>query len=273
MLSPVEIDRICTEFEAKWTLNQSLSTIADVLSEHGTTSQSELLSELLLAEELISIDIERRWREWANSLRIRDRVTATTAIRRLRLMPTTRDYRNCLHKAGVVASKSFDEHLAEAIRRHELYCRRTFGDLPRPFCGEDIKYSVSRLHLSFELDQVQVADFTCWGDVRIGRQCEGEPQLYSMVESEPPKIICAKGRDSWVSRRQLRIRTISDSLVAMENESDGRSFMVRESRSQFVLPAKGHEIFRVPCVLVLNDLAISVNRLTSSSCDKGELRD
>ena len=256
MLSPKEIDRICTRFETEWASTQSLSSIADTVCAHGISSESSLI----LAEELTSIDMERRWMNWSSLLDRDNTLGIPTLFRRLRMIPTVADYRRCFQECRVIEFELFDEQLSIPVRQHEFYCRRAFGDLPSPFNGEDINYPVSKMGITIEFGKAQAATFDCWGDVRVGRQSAGEPEKYSMAETDPPKIICADGRDSWVSRHQLRLRVLSDSFAATENESAGRPFMICENESRSVLAARGHQLVRFPCSFILNDLTVSITR-------------
>jgi hypothetical protein len=255
----LRLDKICSEYEANWSPNHSLANFQNFLLAHSSPASPEYID---LFCELAQIDIERRWRQLADSVNQYGLARPCAPSVSIREMPR---YHHYLELMNFGNGDMVGDSLAKAkdlLAKCELRVRCQFGDVPHP---AEYGLAAETINLDKFLPIVSIDDAggnQCetrfFSPLEVGRQGVHEPDSERLYwNGNKLKLICSTLDDKSISRQQLTIRIIAGRQIQLENLSQNRWFLV--GRETLVAPQSAVAL-QLPVIVDLDSLKIRFRR-------------
>lgn len=217
------LDKVCTEFEAEWNTAWSLDDFRSYLFAKSQPTSAEFIE---LFCELAQIDIERRWKHFADGVNQSAADETGQFQAALAAVPRYRTYLNAVDFTD--DSRAF---ISDLLAKCELRARCKFGDAPQAaeygLAAEaaDLKKILPIVSINDSSGTVYESPF--YSPLEVGRQDIDETVALGLLTDGPKlKLVCASLTDTSISRQQFTIRIIAGKRVQIENQSGNRWFVV-----------------------------------------------
>jgi hypothetical protein len=253
-ISAQALDRILNDFEVDWSAQKKVDYLYAYASKQ-VAPESESFPELL--EELILIDIEKRWKFYSEEINLKFTTSVDSIDVSDIVFPVTRkDYELLIPESR--ASDNFIKNLCQA----ELNARWAFGDIPDISTFDTFSVDMRRPKSPHPIIRVlrgkdSILEVDLYGRIEIGRQSERDPVPPAFIPGNPSKIVCSGLDDTSTSRQQLSVWNLAKNVVALRNNSSNRNLSINGKVNLSPSHSRGFRLNR-PVIIHLKDVRISI---------------
>ncbi len=255
----LSLDKICSEYEATWSPNHSLADFRNFLLANSRPGSPEFIE---LFRELAQIDIERRWRQFADSVNQYGLARTCLPSVAIREMPRYHQYLELMHLGNVERIADSIAKSTDLLAKCELRARCQFGDVPHPaeygLAAETMNLDKFLPIVSIDSVRGNLCETRFFSPLEVGRQGIHEPDSERLYwNGNKLKLICSTLNDKSISRQQLTIRIIAGRQIQLENLSQNRGFLV--GRETQVAPQSAVAL-QLPVSVDLDSLTVRFRR-------------
>ncbi len=249
------VDRVCTEFEAVWNPDLSLDDFRCYLLAKSQPTSAVFIE---LFCELAQIDIERRWKHFADHVNQSTLVGPGQLQMGFSAIPRYQSYLNAVNFTDCDSRAIVSDLLAKC----ELRTRCKFGDVPHA-AEYGLAAETGRLEKLLPIVTISdssgtIYESSFYSPLEVGRQDVNEPESLGLLwNGSNMKLVCASLNDKSISRRQFTIRIIAGKQVQIENQSQNRWFVV--ARDIQVAP-QSSVMLQLPVTVDLESLTLLFRR-------------
>ena len=247
-----KLDELAEKFEKNWAEVHSIEDAVRFVKSHPSK-----IDEAVVACEIFSIDVERRWQHWDTSINVELDVASLEEMKKV--IPSSDDYIRLANKHQIF----LNEQLLADLQTHEFKSRVQYGDCPQP--SELVDSKVKRKMAAeqpvvklFEGGNTEFLD-GFWGGILAGRQADGDSPPYSWsTEGQIKKLVCSEGANPMVSRNQLEILVVNQRYVLLKNNSSNRH-LNKIGRTGRLAPQEA-KLFELPVRIRLDSVVLEISR-------------
>lgn len=251
----LNVDRICTEFESAWNPDRSLADFGSYLLAMSQPTSPEFIE---LFCELAQIDIERRWKHFADCVNQSPIEEAEPQQEAISAIPRYMDYLKAVNLIDC-DSRAF---ISDVLAKCELRTRCKFGDVPYP-AEYGLPTETGKLENFLPVVTINNSSGTIYktsfySPLNVGRQDVDEPEPLGLLwRGSNLKLVCTRLDDKSISRQQFTIRIIAGKQVQLENHSRNRWFVA--ARDIQVAPQSSVAL-HLPITVDLDSLSLCFRR-------------